>query len=125
MSVANTMNSKRATDEVRHAHDDLEYFYLEAKRNKRLAKWAAKKLDIDKKEYFLELISCDLSTAGPKPVIDHIYKDFKHADLEISEEKIWDKLREYEKEVLRAMLDDHAKRIEEDLKNKKKKKKKK
>jgi|GEM_PF-1671880 len=128
MSVDNTMNAKRVTDEVRHAHDDLEYFYLEAKRNKRLAKWAAKKLDVDKKEYFLELIGCDLSTAGPKPVIDRIKKDFEHAELEITEEKIWSKLREFEKEVLRSMLDEQAQRIEEkchDIKSHKKKKKKK
>jgi hypothetical protein len=116
MSIANTMSAKRVTDEVRHAHDELEYFYLEAKRNKRLAKWAAKKLGIDKHEYFLELIGSDLSKAGPRPVVDRVMQDFLHAGIEIPEEKIWEKIRKYEQEILRSMLEEQAKRIEEEIK---------
>jgi len=125
MSVVNTMNAKKVTDEVRHAHDDLEYFYLEAKRNKKLAFWAAKKLGINKKEYFLELIGEDLSTAGPKPVIDRIKKDFKKSKIKVSEEVIWEKLRKFEKEVLQQMLAAQAQRTKDEMKAKDKKKKKK
>jgi len=130
MSVVNTMHSKRVTDEVRHAHADTEYFYLEAKRNKKIATWAAKKLDVDKKEYFMELIGEDISKAGPKPVVDRIKKDFKNAKVKISEEKIWEKIRKFEKDVLQSMLEDHAKRAQDEMKetekkDKKKKKKKK
>jgi len=125
MSVTNTMNAKRVTDEVRHAQEDLEHFYLEAKRNKKLAKWAAKKLGVDKKEYLLELISCDIASAGPKPVVDRISNDFKNVKLGISDEKIWEQLRKCESEVLRIMLDNHAEDIKEKLNSKQAKKKKK
>ncbi len=125
MSVVSTMNSKRATDEVRHANDELEYFYMEAKRNKKLAGWAAKQLGADKKEYFLELISADITTAGPKPVIDRMVKDFKQADLDIKEEDIWSKLRDVEREVLHDMMQEKEKRCLEEVKAKAKKKEKK
>ena len=125
MSVVATMNSKRATDEVRHANDELEHFYLEAKRNKKVANWAAKKLGLNKKEYFLELISADLTSAGPKPVIDRILNDFAKANLEISEEKVWEKLREFESEILGEMLLAQAKRTKAEMKAKEKKDKKK
>lgn len=128
MSVTGTMNAKRFTDEIRHAHDDLEYFYLEAKRNKKLAKWAAKKLGVDTKEYFMDLLECDLSSAGPKPVVDRIKKDFKKAGLKIKSDKIWDKLHEFEQEAFRKLLDAQADKLEKQcmslLKTKTKKKKK-
>ncbi len=125
MSVVSTMNSKRATDEVRHANDELEHFYLEAKRNKKIANWAAKQLGLDKKEYFLELISADLTSAGPKPVIDRILSDFAKAGLQISEEKVWEKLRGFESEILGEMLLAQAKRTKAEIKAKEKKDKKK
>ncbi|MDV7337969.1 ATPase inhibitor subunit zeta [Terasakiella sp. A23] len=125
MSVVETMGSKRVTDEVRHAHDDLEYFYLEAKRNKKIANWAAKQLDTDKKEYFLELISADISKAGPKPVVDRIMADFQKANIDIEETEVWEKLRQFEKEVLQGMLAEQAKRTKEEVKAKQKKKDKK
>jgi hypothetical protein len=115
MSVVDTMHSKRVTDEVRHAHDDLEYFYLEAKRNKRIARWAAKHLGYDKKKYFLELISEDISKAGPKPVVDRIMKDFTKAELTITEEEVWERLRKYEKEVLKDMLETQAQRTKDEM----------
>lgn len=124
MSVVNTMHSKRVTDEVRHAHDDLEYFCLEAKRNKKLANWAAKKLSIDKKEYFLELIGEDISKAGPKPVIDRIVKDFKKNKIKINEKEIWGKLRKFDKDVLQDMLEEQAKRTKDEIKAEDKKDKK-
>ncbi len=124
MAVVETMGAKRVTDEVRHAHDDLEYFYLEAKRNKKIANWAAKQLGFDKKEYFLELISADISKAGPKPVVDRIMADFDKAKLEITEEEVWTKLRKFEKEALQGMLEEQAKRTKDELKAKDKKKEK-
>jgi len=125
MSVVSTMNAKRATDEVRYANDELEHFYLEAKRNKKVANWAAKKLGLDKKEYFLELISADLTSAGPKPVIDRILSDFEKAGLGIAQEKVWEKLREFESQILGEMLLAQAKRTKAEMKAKEKKNKKK
>ncbi|SCA55631.1 conserved hypothetical protein [Candidatus Terasakiella magnetica] len=124
MSVVRTMNSKRTCDEIRHANTELEYFYLEARRNKKAANWAAKKLGRNKKEYFLELISEDISQAGPKPVVKRIRKDFKKAGLDISEDKIWKKLRTFEQYILKAMLRKQAKRTKKELKGRKKNKKK-
>lgn len=123
MSVVNTMHSKRVTDEVRHANDDLEFFYMEARRNRKIANWAAEQLGIDKKEYFLELVEADLSKAGPKPVIDRIMVDFEQADLNISEETLWDQLRTFEKDVLQDMLTQQAERTKAEIKAKEKKKK--
>ena len=125
MSVVNTMNSKRATDEIRHANDDLEYFYMEARRNKRMARWAAKQLDRNIEEYFLELITEDISQAGPKPVVDRIMEDFAEASIDISEEDIWLKLRHFEKEAFQNSLQDKTKQVKKDMKAKYKKKKKK
>ena len=68
MSVTNTMNAKRVTDEVRHAQEDLEHFYLEAKRNKKLAKWAAKKLGVDHAINYSELnFKATIDTKNIKP----------------------------------------------------------
>lgn len=125
MSVVSTMDSKRVTDEVRHAHEELEYFYLEAKRNKRIAGWAAKKLGVDRNDYFIALIEEDISKAGPKPVVERILKDFQNKKLDITEEKVWAKLRKFEKQILQEMLEAQAKRTKEEIKAKKKKKKKK
>ncbi|NVK20122.1 MAG: DUF1476 family protein [Methylocystaceae bacterium] len=115
MSVVNTMDSKRVTDEVRHANDDLEHFYLEARRNKKLANWAAKKLNIDKKEYFMELVSADLSCGGPKPVVDRIMVDFAKAKIDCAEDVVWKHLRDCEKEVFHEMLADRVKRTQDEM----------
>lgn len=123
MSVVNTMHSKRVTDEVRHANDDLEFFYMEARRNRKIANWAAEQLGFNKKEYFLELVEADLSKAGPKPVIDRILVDFQQAGLNISEETLWDQLRTFEKDVLQDMLTQQAERTKAEIKAKEKKKK--
>lgn len=111
MSVVDTMHSKRVTDEVRHAQDDLEFFYLEAKRNKKIAYWAAKKLDLNKKDYFMEILAADLSKAGPKPVIDRILDDFEMAGMEINEQEVWEKLRTFEREILQDMMAAQAKKV--------------
>ena len=116
MSVVATMDSKRVTDEVRHAHEDLEHFYLEAKRNKKIAHWAAKQLGVDKKDYFMEILGEDLSKAGPKPVVDRILKDFAKAELKISEEKVWEKLRKFEREILQDMLAAQAQKVRAETK---------
>ena len=115
MSVVNTMDSKRVTDEVRHANDDLEHFYLEARRNRKLANWAAKKLDIDKKEYFMELVSADLSSGGPKPVVDQIMADFEKAGIDYDEKEVWEELRACEKEVFHDMLAERVRRTEDEM----------
>ena len=100
MSVVTTMDSKRVTDEVRHANNDLERFYLESRRNKKLAAWAAKKLDYNKKDYFLELVGADLSHAGPDPVVERISADFAAAGVLVNKDTIWQKLRDIEQEVI-------------------------
>jgi len=115
MSVVSTMNAKRATDEVRHANDELEHFYLEARRNRKIANWAADKLDRDKKSYFLDLVGADLTKAGPKPVIDQILADFKDAGLEIAEEDVWAELREIERSIINDMMREQARRTEEEM----------
>jgi hypothetical protein len=125
MSVVSTMNSKRATDEVRHANDELEHFYLEAKRNRKIANWASKKLGRDKKEYFLELISADLTRAGPKPVVDRILDDFKQAGLDIDENRVWDKVRRFEREIFTDMMTQQAERTKAEIKAREKKARKK
>jgi len=115
MSVVSTMNAKRATDEVRHANDELEHFYLEARRNRKIANWAADKLDRDKKSYFLDLVGADLTKSGPKPVVDQIMADFKDAGLEMSEEDIWAELREIERSIINEMMREQARRTEEEI----------
>ncbi|WP_135080641.1 ATPase inhibitor subunit zeta [Terasakiella sp. SH-1] len=121
MSVLKTMKSKEATDEICHANDALQHFYMEAKRNKKIARWAAKKLDKNRKKYFLELVSEDISHAGPKPVIKRILKDFKTAGIKIKEEEIWAKLRRFECETLSEMLREHGRKVKKELKKKSKK----
>lgn len=104
MSIVSTMDSKRATDEVVHANEDLQHFYMEAKRNKFIALWAAEMLKLDPREYFLELEEQDISKAGPKPVIDRILQDFEANNIKISEDEVWEKLRECERKAFYEMF---------------------
>ena len=77
--------------EKKYAHDEEVQFRAVARRNKRLAAWAAEKLGKPASEadaYFKEVMAADLTEAGDDDVIGKIVADFKAGGVEQSEHQI-------------------------------------
>ena len=78
-------------------------FKISAMRNKKLAQWAAEKLDLDTSKidtYIDEVIISDFDEPGHEDVIKKILNDFKQVNINISYDEIEEKLLDFEKEAL-------------------------
>jgi hypothetical protein len=77
--------------ESKFAHDEQLRFRATARRNRRLAAWAAEKLGKPASEadaYFKEVMAADLTEAGDDDVIRKITADFAAAGVQQSEHQI-------------------------------------
>ena len=84
-----TFNKREDSFEKKFAHDEELRFRATARRNKKLAAWAAEKLGrADADAYFKEVMAADLEEAGDDDVIRKITADFAKANVEQSEHQI-------------------------------------
>ena len=84
-----TFDRREESFENRFAHDQELVFRATARRNKRLAAWAAEKLGkSDADAYFKDLMAADLTEAGDDDVVRRIVADFKAAGVDQSEHQI-------------------------------------
>jgi len=84
-----TFDKREDSFEKKFAHDEELRFRATARRNKRLAAWAAEKLGrTDPDAYFTEVMAADLEEAGDDDVIRKITADFAKANVQQSEHQI-------------------------------------
>ena len=77
--------------EKKFVKDEELQFKINAKRNKYLGEWAAKKLgklDTDKDTYVQEVIKSDFTEPGDEDVFRKIQGDFQKASISISDSEI-------------------------------------
>ena len=77
--------------EKKFVKDEELEFKINAKRNKYLGEWAAKKLgkpDTDKEAYILEVIKSDFAEPGDEDVFKKIQGDFKKASISTPDSEI-------------------------------------
>ncbi len=77
--------------EKKFIRDEELQFKVNAKRNKYLGEWAAKKLgksDTDKEAYVQEVIKSDFAEPGDEDVFRKIQGDFKKTSIGISDSEI-------------------------------------
>ncbi len=84
-----TFDKREDSFEKKFAHDEELRFRATARRNKRLAAWAAEKLGrTDPDAYFKEVMAADLEEAGDDDVIRKIVADFAKGGVEQSDHQI-------------------------------------
>ncbi|MDE2364096.1 MAG: DUF1476 domain-containing protein [Hyphomicrobiales bacterium] len=84
-----TFDRREEGFENRFAHDEELRFRAVARRNKRLAAWAAEKLGkTDADAYFKEVMAADLTEPGDDDVVAKIEADFKAAGVQQSDHQI-------------------------------------
>lgn len=98
-----TFDRREEGFEKKFAHDEDLKFRATARRNKRLAVWAADKLGkADADAYFKDVMAADLGEAGDEDVVRKIAADFKAAGVDQSEHQI----RRTMDELLAAAVED-------------------
>ena len=70
-----TFDERENAFETKYAHDAEMNFKAEARRDKKLAVWAAELLGIDGADYTRALIKADMELAGPEDVIAKLIAD--------------------------------------------------
>ncbi len=84
-----TFDRREESFEKKFAHDEDLKFRATARRNKRLAAWAAEKLGkADADAYFKEVMAADLTEAGDDDVVRKVLADFQAAGVQQSEHQI-------------------------------------
>ena len=82
----NKFDDREKLFENKFAHDQELQFKVNARRNKYLAEWVAKKIGKNENEtsiYVKELIKADFEEPGDQDIIRKITKDFKENNLSL------------------------------------------
>ena len=91
--------------EKKFARDEELQFKIQARSNKYIAEFVSEQLnknEVEKQEYFQEIIKADMEEAGSEDVFRKIKKDFSKASISIEDREIRDQM---EKALLRAKED--------------------
>ncbi len=91
-----TFDERENAYETKFAHDAETQFKIEARRNKKLAIWAAEKLGVSAYDYTRELIKADLEEQGAEDVISKLISDLEG---KVGEEGIREKLAQFQNEA--------------------------
>ena len=84
-------NEREKSFEKKFVRDEELQFKVDAKRNKYLGEWAAKKLDksdADKEAYVQEVIKSNFAEPGDEDVFRKIQSDFKKASINTPDSEI-------------------------------------
>ena len=95
----NTFDERKKAFEAKFLQDEDLKFKLRAKRNKRIAEWAAELIGKNNDEnYIREVRESDLKKPGDDDIIDKLLKDFERNSVNISREDIVKKIEECEQQ---------------------------
>jgi len=86
-----TFDEREKSFEKKFVREEELHFKINAKRNKYLGEWAAKKLnksDTDKEVYVQEVIKSDFAEPGDEDVFRKIQSDFKKASISTPDSEI-------------------------------------
>ncbi len=93
-----TFDEREKAFEKKFAHNEELKFKAEARRNKKMAEWAAEKLGMagaDLEDYVKAVRRADLEEAGDEDVLRKISADFAGGNIAISDDEIRVKLQEF------------------------------
>lgn len=93
-----SFDERKKTQETKFVLDAANEFKAEAKRNKMLGHWASGLLGKEgpaRDKYALEVIASDFEEAGDEDVYRKLRGDLTDANVEISDQAIRDKMKEY------------------------------
>ncbi len=101
-------DDKKNASEKRFALEAEEEFKAEARRNKKLALWAAELMNKDEeaaKKYVSEVIVADMEEAGDDDVFRKLKADFSTSGVEISDVALRDKMKAMHEEARQEIHD--------------------
>ena len=91
-----TFDDREKSFEKKFVRDEEIEFKINARRNKYLGDWAAKKLgksENNKASYIEEVIKSDFAEPGDEDVFKKIQNDFKNASVNISDAEIREQMK--------------------------------
>ncbi len=97
-----TFDDRENAYENKFAHDAETKFKIEARRNKKLAVWAAGLMGADAEEYTMELIKADMEEAGAEDVVTKLIKDL---DGKADEGTIRENVSKFEAEATKEVTE--------------------
>ena len=102
----NTFDERKKAFEAKYLQDEDIKFKLRAKRNKKVAEWAADLLSkTDDQNYIKEVRESDLEKPGDDDIIDKLLNDFVKNNIDISRDEIIKKINDSENEVKKEMIE--------------------
>ncbi len=105
-----SFEERERAEEAKFAFDAELRFKAEARRNKHLAYWACDEIGIesanDRANYLAEVITADLTEAGPEDVVVKIKADFDAHSVQIDEATIRTKVAEFDELAKREVIDE-------------------
>ena len=102
----NTFDDRKKAFEAKFLQDEDLKFRLRAKRNKKIAEWAAILVNKENDEnYITEVRKSDLEKPGDDDIIDKLLSDFKKNKVDMNREKIVEKLNEFENSSKNEIID--------------------
>ena len=103
----NTFDERKKAFEAKYLQDEDIKFKMRAKRNKKIAEWAANLLNKSGDEcYIKEVRQSDLEKPGDDDIIDKILNDFNKNNINVSRNEIIEKINECEKIVQNEMIEE-------------------
>lgn len=103
-----SFDDRKRAEEARFAHDAALRFKAEARRNKRLAHWAAGQMGVsnadDIANYVAEVIAADMEKAGHGDVVSKVKADFDAKGVAIDEAAIEAKIAEFDEQAKTEIL---------------------
>ena len=104
----NTFDERKKAFEAKFLQDEDLKFKLRARRNKRIAEWAAELIGkADDADYIKKVRESDLIKPGDDGIIDKLLMDFTSNNLNVTREEIIQKFNEYENNVKKEMMENN------------------
>jgi len=108
-SMLDAFARKGGSSEARHVAENELLFRVEARRNKKLAVWAASVLGFDADHvpvYLDEIIAEDLKAPGAETVVAKLKRDLAAKGVEVSESELRTRINDFELEARREFHND-------------------
>ena len=104
----NTFDERKKAFEAKFFQDEDLKFKLRARRNKRIAEWAAELIGkTDDTDYIKEVRESDLIKPGDDDIIDKLLMDFTSNNINVTREGIIQKLNECENNVKEELMEEN------------------
>jgi len=104
----NTFDERKKAFEAKFLQDEDLKFKLRARRNKKIAMWAAELIGRPNDEnYIKEVRESDLVKPGDDDITDKLLNDFASKNLTITREEIIQKLNECENNVKEKLMEEN------------------